>query len=93
MSQPKKNSIVAQASTEINSEAAIKLFPQSFPKTKDSVDTIEKDGTDGETGIEFFTVEVALNGFLLTIQYEDGSEVKTIHDDFDEVLKNMRGAF
>lgn len=65
-------------------------MPQTFSKNKASVSPIDKDGDDTDTDVESFFVEVATNGFLLTINYEDGSTVKFIHQDFDEVLTNMR---
>ena len=91
MNQPKKPSTLAQASTEIRSEAAIKLFPATATKSSDQ-GPIDKDGEDGgdETDLSTVLIEIAQNGYMITFTLEDGTEEKSVHTDFDDVLKAIR---
>jgi hypothetical protein len=90
MNRPKKPSTVAQASTEIRSEAAIKLFPATSKKTED-YGPIDKDGEEGDdTDISTVLIEVAQNGYMITFTLQDGTEEKSVHTDFDDVLKAIR---
>lgn len=53
-----------------------------------------KDGDDGngENGLLQVIIEVAVNGYVMTIAYEDGSDTKTIYDDFTKLLEDLKAA-
>lgn len=97
MNQQKKNSIVAQASSNLNTEAAIKFLP--LASSKDGVKSggpTDKDGFDpGGTEVLQFIVDIALNGFLITIVYIDQEipDEKYIAETMDEVSELMKSKF
>ena len=53
----------------------------------------DKDGNDGDYSILGFNIDVASNGFCLTIFYDDGSHVKEVHTEIDDVFKSIKGTF
>lgn len=66
------------------------MFPVISQRTEDK-GPIDKDGDDGDTtDVSTFLIEVALNGYMLTTTLEDGTEEKSVHTDFDEVLSAIR---
>lgn len=93
MSQQEKNSASAQSVTSIKSEAAIKLFPQNSNKQSENGPT-DKDGMGpSDTDISDIHIEIASNGFMVTFTLEDGFQEKSIHTDFDDVLKAIRSRY
>lgn len=48
----------------------------------------EDDGSSGE--VSTIVIEIALNGYLVTFSYDDGTEEKYVHDDFDDVMSQVR---
>lgn len=87
MNKPK---VVASASAEIRTEAAIKLFKPSSKESDETEDPKHKDGDDDGIILQIITIEIVTNGYLVTFSYDDGTEEKYIQDDFDEVLKFIR---
>lgn len=94
MSQLKENSMHVEPSLPQSTEAAVKLLHQaSSTKTSDGGPT-DKDGFEGSgTDVDSFFIDVASNGFLLTINCEDGLQEKTVHEHLDEVLEIIRTRF
>jgi len=93
MHQPKQNSTHAPESLPQSTEAtAIKfLRPLSSKNNIAQGGPTDKDGTEGGgSDVESFIVDVADNGFLLTVNYLDGLQEKTVHQHFDEVLEVMK---
>lgn len=90
MNQRKRPLSSAQAAEPLKSEAAVKIFPAISNKTKDG-GPIDKDGEGGdETDISQVLIEVASNGYMVTFTLDDGTEEKSVHTDFDEVLSAIR---
>lgn len=54
-------------------------------------DTSHKDGQD-DTSLDRVVIDVAQNGYLLSLIYDDGSELKTVYENFDLLLKDLRSA-
>ena len=95
MSQQKDNMMSAQASSEINAEAAIKLFPLNSKSNIGSQPT-DKDGYEGPPPeILQFLVEVCNNGFMVTITYDDMDtpDDRYICSTIDEVTELIKGTF
>lgn len=96
MSQEKKNSIRAQASSDLNTEAAIKFLHPLSSKQEDS-GPIDKDGTGGgsSSGVHSFQIEVAINGFFVSINYSDPDvpDERYIVETIDEVFKLIQAKF
>lgn len=91
MNRTKKPSTVAQSPTEIRSEAAIKVFPKNGKIKPVEDDATDTDGEDPDsTDVTQFVIDVALNGYVLTVTLDDGTEEKTVHTDFNEVLTAIR---
>lgn len=91
MHQQKKTSTVAQASSQQNTEAAVKfLRPVSSTSTGDK-GPIDKDG-DGPSGsdIHHFDIQVGLNGFFVTVDYLDMLEERYVVQTMDEVIELLR---
>ena len=66
------------------------MFPQTSSRTSDG-GPIDKDGEGGDdTDITQVLIEFAQNGYMLTFSLEDGTEEKSVHTDFDEVLLAIR---
>ncbi len=64
------------------------LFPPSIETDKD---TIDKDGEDpGDIRLQNIDISIAINGYTVTYVYEDGSDQKYVHTDFDKVLQQLR---
>ena len=96
MNQPKKNSIVAQASTELNSEAALKFLPLTSSKTGSTAGPTLKDEDGGPDGdILSYDIQVGLNGFFMTIVFSDAEtpDARYILQTMDEVIELLRGTF
>lgn len=52
-----------------------------------------KDGdSDGPDNLELIniSIDIAENGYVVQYNYDDGTEEKFVHTDFDEVLKQLR---
>lgn len=49
----------------------------------------EDGGGDSPKAVDFHA-EVVHNGFILHTTYDDGSEVKQVFTDFDEMVKDMK---
>lgn len=57
-------------------------------------DPMDGDGEDdGDESLETIQVDIATNGFMLTYLYDDGSALKYVLNDFNEVLEHMRSNF
>lgn len=91
MNRPKKNSTVAQASTEQSAEAVRQLRPLTSKTSLKDPSIKDKDGDDGNVGLTQIMIEVALDGYMVTFSFEDGSEQRYVREDFDEVLSLVRG--
>jgi hypothetical protein len=75
------------------SEAVLKFTPQTLKKIAEK-GPIDKDGDgDDPSNITMITIEIALNGFVVTILLDDGSEEKYVETDFDQVLSSLRSRF
>lgn len=93
MNRPKKTTIVAQASSEMHTEAVLKFQPltSSKPNAKDPMFG-DGDGDDGEISpVRSYVIEVAMNGFFVTITREDYSEDRYIVNAMEEVLELIQG--
>lgn len=90
MNQTKKPSVRAQASTEKTAEAVRNLRPLTSKTSSKGPSTVDKDGNDGTSGLSQILIEVALDGYLITFSFEDGSEQRYVRDDFDEVVSLIR---
>lgn len=93
MSQQKKNTTVAQASLDQSTEAAIKLLPLTSSKSKTTDDgPIDKNGFDDMQLVRSYYVEVALNGFYVTVIFEDDiPDLRYVVQHMDEVIEILRG--
>jgi hypothetical protein len=96
MSQQKKNSSVAQASSGLNTEAAIKLLHQVSSISNSSGPHL-KDGDGGGEGpcVLNYVIEVAVNGFFVTVCFDDMEvpDLRLIVQTMDEVIEILRGNF
>lgn len=91
MSQPKENLNHAPENLPQSTEATALKFLRPVSSKLSEGGPTDKDGIDGGgTDVESFFVDVATNGFLLTINYDDGLQEKTVHEHFDEVIEVMR---
>lgn len=95
MSQPKENSTVAQASSGLNMEAAIKFLPRVSSNEKYEPEFKDGDGGGGPSDVLQFLIEVALNGFMVTITYDDLGvpDEKYIVQTMDEVTELLKKKF
>lgn len=96
MNQQKKNSPLAQASSELNMEAAIKLLhPLSSTKPLKDNTPMDGDGDDGDgPEVLSFLIEVAMNGFMVTVTYvDDTPDLRVVVQTMDEVVEALRGHF
>ena len=95
MHQPKKNSTNAQANLGQSTEAAIKLLPRNSSNENKFSDggPIDKDGFEGSAFVRNYVVEVALNGFFVTITYDDldTPDLRYVVQSMDEVIEILRG--
>lgn len=71
----------------MKAQAKLISISQESPNLKD------KDGSDGQNGICDIHISVCLNGFMVSISYDDGTELRETFDDFDEVLGSIRSQF
>lgn len=73
------------------SSTAVKLVPsiKVVPKSP-STDDRHKDEDDEPPMVSTALIETALNGFMITVTYEDGTEEKSVHPSVDEVLEVLR---
>lgn len=62
------------------------IFPEIDPSTKDGDDDGE------ETTLSQILIEVAVDGYMVTLSYDDGDEVKNVFTNFDDALKHIRGS-
>jgi hypothetical protein len=96
MTQEKKNSTRAQAISDLNTEAAIRFLHSVSSKNEDS-GPIDKDGTGGgfSSGIYSFQIEIAINGFFVSINYLDPEilDERYIVETIDEVFELVRAKF
>lgn len=94
MNRPKKNTTVAQASLEQSTEAAIKLLPLNSSKNKLSdKEPIDKDGSDDMQLVRSYYVEVALNGYFVTVVFDDDftPDLRYVVTHMDEVVEILKG--
>lgn len=94
MDQQEKNSTNAEMSSQ-NENRAVKLFPvPGSGKTSESnFETMFKDEFDGVGTVLQYTVEVAFNGFFVTISYEEPEipDERYVVQTMDEVIELLRG--
>ena len=94
MNQPKKNSMNAQASQDLNLEAVLKFPPplKSAPDASTSFKDGDGDGDDLE-GIRCFDIQVGLNGFFVSIIFESPeiADERFIVGTMEEVIEILRG--
>lgn len=95
MNQPKKNTPLAQASSELNTEAALKLMPQALKSFKSHKGPEHGDGDgDGPDGtVMKYEIDVAENGFLVTICWTspDLADSRYIVHTMAEVIELLKG--
>lgn len=77
---------------DISAEAVLKTFPNKLVNVTNKSGTSHKDDDGSSNDVSTFIVDIALNGYVLTISREDGLEEKYIFDNFDEVLSAMKKA-
>jgi hypothetical protein len=88
--------IKAEALEVVKAEAAVKLVPiQSKDPSREPIKgPVDGDGDEpGEPEVESFFIEIALNGFVLTVNLDDGLQEKTVHTDFNELLSSIRSRY
>jgi len=56
-------------------------------------DTNYKDGNDGNNGVEDITINVAIDGFMVSFMYEDGSMERHVLDNMDDVIQMIKDKF
>lgn len=96
MNRPKKNSMSVSGNLSQSTEAAIRLFPRASSKNKETDEgPIDKDGFDGSSMVQTYIVEVALNGFFVTVIFDDlgTPDLRYVVQTMDEVVEIMRGNF
>lgn len=54
--------------------------------------TKDKDGNGGDNGVTQYVIDVATNGYVLTMILDDGGEVKSVFEDFDKLLNELRSS-
>lgn len=95
MSQPKEKSTVVSANSSLNTEALLKFPPQVSSIKKD--DPMLKDGDGGgeRADVLQYLIEVALNGFMVTITYDliDVPDEKYVCQNMDEVAEILKKKF
>lgn len=50
----------------------------------------DKDGDDGGPVVETYLIECALDGFMITINYDDGTSEKYVRNTMDEIISLIR---
>lgn len=73
--------------SELSMEAAIKLVPQAS-KTSDGGPTFKDEDGDEDTSVGFFHIDVAINGYVLTISYNNQEIADEVY-----VVQNIEEAF
>lgn len=95
MNQPKKNTTIAQASLELNTEAALKLMPQALKPIKSQKEPEHGDGDGGppDGAVIKYEIEVAENGFFVTICWSapDIADSRYIVHTMAEVIELLKG--
>lgn len=93
MSQQPKSSMNAEGNLSQSTEAAIKLLPRAS-KSEQVHDggPIDKDGFDGMQLVRSYYIEVALNGFFVTIVFNDDTpDLRYVVQDMSEVVEILKG--
>lgn len=95
MNRPKKSTTVAQASSGLSTEAALKLLPQTLKPLKSRNETEHGDGDgDGPDGtVMKYEIDVAENGFMVTICWTamELADSRYIVHTMEEVIELLRG--
>lgn len=78
----------------VRTQSAVKIL-NNVSKLNDKIDTKDKDGDDGPSDIMAFDVQVALNGFFVTISYCDIelADERHVVQTMDEVVELLRSKF
>lgn len=93
MNHPRKNSIRAQASSEMNTEAAVKLLPLTSSKDENDLEFKDGDGGPDPGFVNCITIDVAENGYCVTTVYVDMPPERYVVTDFADVLKILKGEY
>lgn len=93
----KKNLTNVKMHLPQNTEAVLKFRPQvSSGNNKFSEGgPTDKDGVDAPFGVLNYVIEVAMNGYFLTIVFDDPEvpDLRFVLEDFEQVIHVMRGNF
>jgi hypothetical protein len=96
MKQQRKNSTNAQGNLSQSTEAVLKFPPPASSSSKSNGPSFKDGDGDGPmSDVQTFTIEVALNGFFVTIIYDDfeiGNE-RYVVETMDEVVELLRKKF
>lgn len=79
----------------MNTEAALQLFPLPSNKNQDPEDPEYGDGDGGSHSgfVDAMHIDVAENGYCVTIHYVDMPPERYVVKDFEEVIKVLRGDY
>ena len=84
---------MSQSIVDLSLDSALKLISQKSKNLKILEPSgVDKDGNDG-SGVMMTLIERCVNGFMVTLTYEEGEEEKFICHDFEEVLELLRSKY